>query len=305
MRPATPMDPGEPRARAPIRGYACPVSKRGRRWLTIPAIALLGGCGTAAIVTTAPTQHASAAASYPTKPTQSGQINEAAVPLGDGYRSTAPKVGYVDSCITKSAGSGGSNVDGPWINTAGHTWDYLTSSTSTARSTARTPNRVRIKGGRRMVTFDDLRSITSQRLRSRAATRPQDRPGTAESHRQARDDLEHFPRTTCRRHAGCTSGGPNRCARRWRRALQRPRGEGRDAGATRCWTCAPAIPTLDTYHHHDVPPRHPKQGRGRRHAAGRLRAQHELLGSTLSKRRPSFPTTRSSMRATAPPARSY
>ena len=48
-------------------------------------------------------------------------VDLAAVPMGDGRISTAPKVGYVWSCQSQFNG-GGAFTDGPWINRDG-TWD--------------------------------------------------------------------------------------------------------------------------------------------------------------------------------------
>ena len=59
---------------------------------------------------------------YATTVTSSGPINAAAIPLGDGYLSTTPKVGYVDSCQTSFPPAGGASVVGPWINTTNKTW---------------------------------------------------------------------------------------------------------------------------------------------------------------------------------------
>ena len=75
-------------------------------------------------VATGPT--ASAAPRYATTVTSRGPVNPAAIPLGDGYVSTSPKKGYVDSCITNFPKQGGSSTDGPWINTTTKTWDSLT-----------------------------------------------------------------------------------------------------------------------------------------------------------------------------------
>ncbi|HEV2369750.1 MAG TPA: hypothetical protein VGR90_07730, partial [Acidimicrobiales bacterium] len=55
--------------------------------------------------------------------TSTGRINPAAIPLGDGYVSTSPKLGYVYSCQTSFPSVGGAQAVGPWINTAAKTWD--------------------------------------------------------------------------------------------------------------------------------------------------------------------------------------
>jgi hypothetical protein len=94
---------------------------------------------------------------YATTVTSSGPIDTAAIPLGDGYRSTTPKVGYVDSCQTSFPPAGGATVAGPWINTKNKTWN------STAKihveGSVRWPSaslRVTIAAGRRLITGDDL-----------------------------------------------------------------------------------------------------------------------------------------------------
>ena len=48
-----------------------------------------------------------------------------AIPLGDGYVSTSPKVGYVDACQTSFRG-GGAEHAGPWIDETAKTWDITT-----------------------------------------------------------------------------------------------------------------------------------------------------------------------------------
>jgi hypothetical protein len=63
---------------------------------------------------------------YATSVTSPGPINPAAIPLGDGYVSSTPRLGYVDSCVTTFPTTGGSQVNGPWINLKKKTWDSLT-----------------------------------------------------------------------------------------------------------------------------------------------------------------------------------
>ena len=45
------------------------------------------------------------------------------LPLGDGKRSSAPRVGYVYSCQRFEAGGPGAGVDGPWIDQSAGTWN--------------------------------------------------------------------------------------------------------------------------------------------------------------------------------------
>src|ERR1700694_223600 len=129
-----------------------------RRWLLAPALVVAAGCGRAMASGGADTTSvgAPASAGYATKPTQAGRINPAAVPLGDGYRSTTPKVGNVDSCVTHFGAAGGSQTNWPWINTAGHTWDYLTKiHVSGAIKWPSASYRVVVKGSKRVITFND------------------------------------------------------------------------------------------------------------------------------------------------------
>ena len=67
------------------RGHSRPL------WLGIAVVLLAAGCGTAGAVTAGGA--AKAAGGYATSPTSPGEINPAAVPLGDGYVSTRPRVG--------------------------------------------------------------------------------------------------------------------------------------------------------------------------------------------------------------------
>ena len=97
------------------------MSAQSRRFVLPTVIVLLSvlstSCGTA-----------DSGFRYATKVTSRGPINPAAIPLGDGYVSTTPKIGYVESCFTdfSELGIGGAQVVGPWINTTTKTWDSLT-----------------------------------------------------------------------------------------------------------------------------------------------------------------------------------
>jgi hypothetical protein len=93
---------------------------RVRQSFVAACMLLLAGCGGAAIIASAKGK------SHATTPVAAGPLNLEALPLGDGYVSTEAKVGYVDSCITHFGGIGGSQVNGPWINTAAKTWNYKT-----------------------------------------------------------------------------------------------------------------------------------------------------------------------------------
>src|SRR5581483_11726841 len=61
--------------------------------LVLSAVAI-AGCGGAAALATSARSSPSASAAYATTPSSPGAVNPRAVPLGDGYVSTTPKVGY-------------------------------------------------------------------------------------------------------------------------------------------------------------------------------------------------------------------
>jgi len=109
-----------------------------------------GTSTTATSSTTSPT-------AFATTVTSPGPINPAAIPLGDGYVSSTPKLGYVDSCVTTFPSVGGASSDGPWIDTTDKTWDSLTKigvGGSVAWPQARFS--VTVSGNRRIITGNDL-----------------------------------------------------------------------------------------------------------------------------------------------------
>lgn len=84
-------------------------------------------------------------------------INPAAIPLGDGKVSTTPKVGYVDSCVTKFSTTGGGSFASPWINTTKKTWDSLAKpSVEGTVSWPQARYSVTTSGSARVVTGNDL-----------------------------------------------------------------------------------------------------------------------------------------------------
>jgi hypothetical protein len=92
-------------------------------WSTVlVAAVLIGGCGASAA--TASNASRVSAAGYATSPASAGRIDPTALPLGDGYVSTTPMVGYVDSCTT-TFGAGGAESSVPWIDAKGKTWNSL------------------------------------------------------------------------------------------------------------------------------------------------------------------------------------
>ena len=77
------------------------------RLAAVAALSLLASCTALGAAGSGPAPH------YATTVTSSGPINAAAIPLGDGYLSTTPKVGYVDSCPRRSRPTGGASVRRP------------------------------------------------------------------------------------------------------------------------------------------------------------------------------------------------
>jgi len=89
--------------------------------------------------------------------TSPGPIDPKAIPLGDGYVSTTPKVGYVDSCQTQFGGIGGAQVVGPWIDTKAKTWNsHAKIAVSGLVTWPAASWKVVLKGPKRIVTGNDL-----------------------------------------------------------------------------------------------------------------------------------------------------
>ena len=108
-----------------------------------------------AVCALAATNVALSAPRYARTPTQSGAIDPAAIPLGDGYLSTSPKVGYVDSC--KTTFRNGAEHAGSWIDSAAGTWDIAAKiAVSGAVAWPAASYKVTVANGKRTILFDDL-----------------------------------------------------------------------------------------------------------------------------------------------------
>lgn len=194
---------------------------------------------------------------YATTPTSHGPINPRAVPLGDGYVSTAPRVGYVDSCITHFGGIGGSQVDGPWIDQTANTWNYDTK--LAVNGAIKWPTgfyRVSLRGGRRVIKFNDLPIDHTTGAFPIATSDPAYRYDHNGNHiaEQSFDwSLPLHPRAASE--PSCTNGGPMGVLDDGVVLFNALDGEGRDAGAHEVLdVCAGHPDPSDTYHHHDIPP---------------------------------------------------
>ncbi len=234
-----------------------PGASRRSRGTIAAVLALLGvGCGTAVAVSMSARARA-AGVQYATTPTQAGPINPSAVPLGDGYVSAHPEVGYVDSCITHFGGIGGASADGPWINTHKHTWDYLTK--IHVNGMVKWPSasyRVTISGQERLISFNDLPIDHDTGIFPIRSSDPAYRYDQNGNHIAAQDftwKLPLHPTAAARR--GCTPGGPIGVLKDGVALYNALDGEGRDAGAHEVLDiCAGHPDPSDTYHHHDIPP---------------------------------------------------
>jgi hypothetical protein len=226
------------------------------RWTSIAIAALaLAGCGGAAAVAVA-TGALAGSPKYATTPTSAGPINPAAVPLGDGYVSSTPKVGYVDSCVTHFGGIGGARTDGPWIDTKTHTWDYLTKIAVNGRiHWPEGSYKVTIAGGKRVIKFDDLPPHDPTGAFPIASSDPAYAYDQNPNHIAKHDfdwKLPLHPKAA--KTPSCTPGGPIGVLDDGVALFNALDGEGRDAGAHEVLdVCAGHPDPSNTYHHHDVP----------------------------------------------------
>jgi len=216
----------------------------------IAACALVASCSSLGASTGTP------APQYATTVTSFGPINSAAIPLGDGYVSTTPKVGYVDSCQTSFPSGGGAAVVGPWINTKNKTWN------STAKlhvqGSVHWPSasfRVTISGGRRHITTDDLPINHSTGTFPIAPDDPAyvyDHNPNSITAQSISWSLPEMPSKATK--ATCTSLGAIGVLDDGVLLFNALDGEGRDAVAHELLDSCDEHPMQDgTLHHHDVP----------------------------------------------------
>ncbi|HUZ68072.1 MAG TPA: YHYH protein, partial [Candidatus Saccharimonadales bacterium] len=220
--------------------------------MTVAAL-LVTGCGGPSAMTSA----SAGSQRYATTPTSSGAVNPRAVPLGDGYVSTTPKVGYVDSCTTHFGGIGGAQVNGPWINTSAKTWNYVTKLAVNGRIRWPTGSySVKIVDGRRVIKFNDLPIDHTTGVFPIASTDPAFKYDHNGNHIATQSFDWSLPlHPTAARTRGCTGGGPSGVLNDGIVLYNALDGEGRDAGAHEVLDlCAGHPDPSNTYHHHDIPP---------------------------------------------------
>ena len=197
-----------------------------------------------------------AAGGYAMRPDQAGAINLSAVPLGDGYVSSSPKIGYVDSCIT-SFGGGGAFRDGPWINSSAHTWDYRTKlHVSGSVRWASASYEVSLSGSHRVIKTADLPIDHTTGTFPIASSDPAYSYDRNPNHIAAQSVTWSLPgRPSAAAKPSCTPGGPIGVLEDGVVLYNALDGGGRDAGAHEVLdACAGHPDQSDTYHHHDVPP---------------------------------------------------
>jgi hypothetical protein len=199
---------------------------------------------------------AAGAGSYATTPTSAGVIDPKAIPLGDGYVSTSPKLGYVDSCITSFGGIGGAQVAGPWIDGAAKTWDDTTK--VAVSGTVSWPNasyRVTVVGSTRVITFNDLPNHPTG-VFPVASDDPAFRYDRNPNRIAAQSAVWRLPLSpTAAAKPHCTPGGPIGVLSDGAYLYDALDGEGRDAAAHEVLdVCAGHPDPSSSYHHHDVPP---------------------------------------------------
>jgi len=232
-----------------------------------PALVALGlalsACGANGPSATAPTSTSrpgtattSGTIAYAATVTSPGAIDPAAIPLGDGYLSTGPEVGHVDSCQTSFPSIGGAQVAGPWIDATAKTWDSLTKvhvqgavSWPSATYSATPSN------GDRIIKTDDLPTDHTTGTFPIASTDPAfayDRNPNSIEAQSINWSIPESP--TAAPSPSCTSGGPIGVLDDGVLLFNALDGEGRDAGAHEVLDSCDEHPQMgDELHHHFVP----------------------------------------------------
>jgi hypothetical protein len=233
-------------------------ARRGR----VGAVPLLAGLGLAltACASGHPTPSATTAgagrAGIAATVTSPGAVDAAAIPLGDGYVSTSPKVGYVDSCQTSFPTTGGAPGGAPWINTRNRTWDSLTK--VAVEGAVRWPDArysVTVSGSRRIIETNDLPVDHTTGVFPIAPGDPAYRYDQNPNSIEPQSITWSLPRNpVAARRPSCTSGGPIGVLDDGVLLFNALDGEGRDAGAHEVLDSCGEHPQMnDMLHHHAVP----------------------------------------------------
>jgi hypothetical protein len=193
-----------------------------------------------------------------TTPTSPGPVNPAAVPLGDGYVGSTPKVGYVDSCQTTfSPAAGGSQVDGPWIDTTTKTWNSETKlAVQGSVSWPQASYKQTIIGTSRLLKFNDLPIDHTTGTFPIATSDPAHAYDGNPNHIAAQSESWNLPLDPkAAKKASCVGMGAIGVLDDGVLLYNALDGEGRDAGAHEVLdSCGGHPDQSSTYHHHGVPP---------------------------------------------------
>jgi hypothetical protein len=224
--------------------------RRGAR-VGLTALLVFAGCGGASLARTGASPRTVART-----PAQAGTIDQKAVPLGDGYVATRPRVGYVDSCMTTFGGQGGAQAVGPWIDTAAKTWNR--SAKIAVSGAVRWPHasyRETTGHGRRVLAFNDEPIGHTTGSFPIAASDPASAYDRNPNHIAAQSYAWRLPLAPrAARSPGCTPGGPIGVLRDGVLLYNALDGEGRDAAAHEVLDRCEGHPDQSSsYHHHDIP----------------------------------------------------
>jgi len=211
-----------------------------RARLLIAAV-LAGGCGGAVAATGS----------------SSGGTDIHALPLGDGHVSSAPRSGYVDSCVTNFGSGQGSQVDGPWIDATHKTWDY--SKKLAVNGSVHWPSasyKVSAHAGRRTITFNDLPINHTTGVFPIASSDPAYQYDRNPNRIAAQSLSWSLPLSPKAAHKpSCTNLGPIGVLDDGVVLFNALDAQGHDAGAHEVLDrCAGHPDPSSTYHHHDIPP---------------------------------------------------
>ena len=232
------------------RGGLLRTGRQCGRLAAVAALSLLASCTALGAAGSGPAPH------YATTVTSSGPINAAAIPLGDGYLATTPKVGYVDSCTTSFPPAGGASVVGPWINTKNKTWS------STAKihvqGSVKWPSasyKVTVSGTRRIVKTNGLPINHTTGTFPIAASDPAYAYDRNPNSITAQSVTWSLPKTPTKlTKPACTSLGAIGVLNDGVLLFNALDGEGRDAVAHELLDSCDDHPMQSgTLHHHDVP----------------------------------------------------
>lgn len=199
---------------------------------------------------------ATSAPRYATTPDSSGAVDPKALPLGDGYVTTSPKVGYIDSCQTSFTG-GGAETAGPWIDTTAKTWNYTAKLTvSGAVSWPSASYTETTSGSTRTIVFNDLPTTHTTGTFPIASTDPAYQYDRNPNHVAAQSNTWNLPlNPTAASTPQCVGMGAIGVLADGVYLYNALDAGGRDAAAYEILdSCAGHPDQSSSYHHHDIPP---------------------------------------------------